>query len=118
MFINENSSDIIEKLTPQEKVQRCFGLNAARAQRVLSVFKITSKFVLTQVAEPWYQPGKLFYTNLLMNVEDFIFTSSNKISRALRKLLQDRQLRLLGSSLFHSLMTYGKKEFWKYSVLQ
>ena len=39
-------------------------------------------------------------------------------SWALQKLLQDRQQRLLRSSLLHSLMTFGKKEFWKYSHLQ
>ena len=41
-----------------------------------------------------------------------------KFSKALRKQLEDRQLRISGSRLFYSLVTRGKKEFCKYSVLQ
>ena len=41
-----------------------------------------------------------------------------KLSKAFLKAVYDVMLLILMSSLFHSVMTLGKKEFLKYSVLQ
>ena len=41
-----------------------------------------------------------------------------KLNKAFLKAVYDVMLLILMSSLFHSVMTFGKKEFLKYSVLQ
>ena len=40
-----------------------------------------------------------------------------KLNKAFLKAVYDVMLLILMSSLFHSVMTFGKKEFLKYSVL-
>ena len=40
-----------------------------------------------------------------------------KLNKAFLKAVHDVMLLILMSSLFHSVMTFGKKEFLKYSVL-
>ena len=47
-----------------------------------------SKFVLAKVAEAQSQPGKQLYTNLVMNVVDFLFTRFNKIQQSFTKTVE------------------------------
>ena len=70
----------------------------------------------------WLKPNltlvNIFIPNGSLILKIFLSTGVINLNKALRKTWWLLELRMFGSSLFHSIMTCGKKEILKYLVLQ
>ena len=101
--------------------KRCNIVSASLLQEHKAL-KVSSKLCRNLCSRKWLNPNLNLVSNSILiwpwMLKILFSLGLIKFSRALRKLSQDRQLRLLGSGLLHSLITHGKKEFWKYTVLQ
>ena len=87
-------------------------------------FKVSSKLCRNLCSSKWLKPNLSLVSNftstwsrmlkILFSIGHECWRSSLglvKFSRAFQNV-EDKRLRLLGSSLFHSLITHGRKGFW------
>ena len=101
--------------------KKCNAVSASMLQEH-NGFKVSSKLCQNLSSRNWLNPNLNLVSNFIPTrswmLKILFWIGLIKFNRGLQKLLQDKKLCLLRSSLFQSFMKHSKKEFWKYLIPQ
>ena len=99
--------------TVKEEMGWSFNLMTATTNRIYAVLKIVSKFMISQVAQSSLILMRNFNPSLLSSLNTWLGSGLMNFSITLLKTLQEVELQILTSILFHHIITAGKNFFWK-----